>query len=320
MSKIIFASGFKTDLTAFLDHKRKTGFPYRSGAYYLADFDRYCSKNYPDCNQLTRHICLSWAVKRQSENASGFVSRVTPLRQFGKYLTSSGFDAYILPDQLGSHVSRPKPYIFNTADLKSFFDATDNMERYYQSVIRHFIAPIMFRYLYCCGLRPCEVRNILRKDANLETGKLFIRESKDRRERIVILPVELLTLTNAYLCKINAIYPESDFMFPNRYGKYMTYENQEYLFDICLTKSNIFSSQKPTLYSFRHSYATHRLYTWMKEGQDISAKLPYLCAFMGHSSFVSTAYYIHLIPEVFQEMSGIDMSQFEELIPEVVPE
>jgi len=316
----MFESGFALYLAAFLDHKRKLGSPYKNGAYYLADFDRYCLENHPNSDQLSRDICLSWSVKRQSEDASGFMSRVTPLRQFGKYLVSLGFDAYVLPSQLGSHASRPKPYIFNTADLKRFFNVTDNMKRYYQSVIRHFVAPLMFRYLYCCGLRPSEARNILISDLKLESGKLFIRESKDKRERIAMIPTELVMLTKSYLCEIDDIYPDSEYLFPNHCGKHMTYDNQVYLFDLCLTNSGISSSQKPTLYSFRHSYATHKLYLWMKEGQDISAKLPYLSAFMGHSSFASTAYYIHLVPEVFQEMSGVDLSHFEDLIPEVAPE
>jgi hypothetical protein len=60
MAEIIFKSALKYQLTAFLDHKRKLGRPYRSGAYYLADFDKHYLDKYPNCNQLLRDICLSW--------------------------------------------------------------------------------------------------------------------------------------------------------------------------------------------------------------------------------------------------------------------
>ena len=319
MPEIIFHSRFKSDLSAFLEHKHKHGSPYKNGAYYLADFDRYCITNHPDCNQLSKNICMTWAVKRSSENASGFLSRVAPIRQFGKHLVGLGRNAFVLPEQLGSHAGRPIPHVFSTDELQRFFSAADSMERYYQSVIRHLVAPLMFRYLYCCGLRPKEARNINIQDVNLESGRLFIRESKDHRERIVVIPADLACLTKEYLPKVKDIYNEVQMLFPDRYGARMTYDSQKYLFDICMAKSGLHPLTKPTLYSFRHSYATHRLYSWMKEGQDIAAKLPYLSAFMGHSDFACTAYYIHLIPEIFMDMSGMDMSQFESLIPEVVP-
>ena len=319
MSEIVFNSKLKQNIEDFLKHKHELGNPYKNGAYYLADFDRYCLKIFPDCDKLQKSVCLSWAVKRSSENASGFLSRVTPLRQLGKYLVSLGYDAYVLPDRFGSHVSRPTPYIFSTDDLRHFFDATDNMERYYQSVVRHYVAPVMFRYLYCCGLRPQEARNIYIQDVNLETGKVFIRESKGNRERIVMLTEDMINLTTKYLSNLTGVYENSEILFPDRYGMKMSYDTQNYLFGVCLTKSGISTdtATKPNLYSFRHSYATHRLYMWMKDGHDISAKLPYLSAFMGHTDFSSSAYYIHLVPGLFQEMSGMDLSKFESLIPEV---
>lgn len=320
MPEIAFQSGFKSDLQAFLEHKRKHGIPYKNGAYYLADFDRHCSQYYPGCDQLSKSICMAWAIKRPSEDASGFLSRVAPVRQFGKYLVSLNQDAFILPERLGSHASRPIPHIFTTGELRQFFDAVDNMERYYQSVVRHLAAPLMFRYLYCCGLRPQEARSIHICDVNLESGRLFIRESKGRRERVVMIPADLIGLTKAYLPKIRNVYNEIEMLFPDRYGAKMTYDSQKYLFDVCMAKSGLLLPTKPKLYSFRHSYATHRLYLWMKDGKDITAKLPYLTAFMGHSDFACTAYYIHLLPELFLEMSGMDLSQFESLIPEVAPE
>ncbi len=46
--------------------------------------------------------------------------------------------------------------IYNLLDFDRFF--ADSMERYYQSTVRHLVAPVMFRFMYCCGLRPCEAR------------------------------------------------------------------------------------------------------------------------------------------------------------------
>lgn len=45
--------------------------------------------------------------------------------------------------------------------------------------------------------------------------------------------------------------------------------------------------------------------------------LPYLSAYMGHAQLSDTYYYIHLVPGQFEIMSGIDLSRYEVLLPEV---
>ena len=55
----------------------------------------------------------------------------------------------------------------------------------------------------------------------------------------------------------------------------------------------------------------------MNEGKDLSAMLPYLSEYMGHTTLSSTFYYIHLVPGMFEFMSGIDYSGFQDLLPEV---
>ena len=56
---------------------------------------------------------------------------------------------------------------------------------------------------------------------------------------------------------------------------------------------------------------------WAEEGKDFGAYLPYLSSYMGHASFRSSYYYVHLLPEklgnaVFMDTHGI--------IPEVLHE
>jgi hypothetical protein len=45
--------------------------------------------------------------------------------------------------------------------------------------------------------------------------------------------------------------------------------------------------------------------------------LPYLSTYMGHAQLSDTFYYIHLVPEFFETMSGMDFHSFEKLLPEV---
>mgnify|MGYP001381114296 CR=1 FL=1 len=45
--------------------------------------------------------------------------------------------------------------------------------------------------------------------------------------------------------------------------------------------------------------------------------LPYLSAYLGHIQPKDTAYYIHLMPDVFQRIGKLDVSSYESLLPEV---
>ena len=67
----------------------------------------------------------------------------------------------------------------------------------------------------------------------------------------------------------------------------------------------------------RHRFATAVLMDWLERGEDLYTALPYLSAYMGHSDFRDTAYYIHLLPERLLKTSSIDWSRFSALIPEV---
>ncbi len=304
MSVNSFESAFRIKEENFLQFKHDFGHPYQRQRYHLLEFDRFCRDNYPTAEVLSEEIVMKWATIKPTENSNGYISRITTIRQFGKYLSMLGEDAFILPDGLKGGNMPLMPYVFSEESLSDFFSFTDTMERSYRSPFMHLIAPVIFRYMYCCGLRPMEARNLMRKDIDFASGRVFISESKQNKERFVYAPEELLLLTESYLHKAAAVYPDSDYLFINRSGKALSRDNHQYLFELCRNGAGIgaLGTKQPNLYSFRHTFATHRIYQWCKEGQNISANLPSLSAYMGHSHYAHTLYYLHLMPEIFADM------------------
>ena len=55
----------------------------------------------------------------------------------------------------------------------------------------------MFRLIYTCGLRPMEARTLKREHIYENTGEIFIENSKDNRDRIVIMSDDM----NTYILK-----------------------------------------------------------------------------------------------------------------------
>jgi integrase/recombinase XerD len=54
----------------------------------------------------------------------------------------------------------------------------------------------------------------------------------------------------------------------------------------------------PRVHDFRHSFAVQALLRWYRADVDVQAKLPQLSMYLGHVSIVSTAHYLHFIPQI----------------------
>ena len=130
MIRMSFESALRHKEYAFIKFKQTFGHRYESQTYHLLDFDRFCLAEFPDSDKLTEEMVMKWAVIKQTENSNGYISRISVVRQFGKYLSMLGEDAFILPDGLKGGDMPLMPYVFTSESLKNFWSYTDSMERY----------------------------------------------------------------------------------------------------------------------------------------------------------------------------------------------
>ena len=319
--KKIFRSHFKRHIIKFLEQKRALGYVYSSGERYLKNFDSFCTEYYPSESTLTKGLALKWAEVRETESVNGCLCRITPIRELAKYMNSMGMDSYVVPLHLLPRATRYIPHLYSSDELSSIFSVLDQLQPRNISPIRHIVAPVMFRMIYCCGLRPKEGRDILRSDVDLKTGRIFIQETKGHKDRVVVLSADMINLCQQYDKKIGAVLPKRQYFFPNSGGSAYSYRGQRDIYCQCLEKTNIlFPGNQPRIYDLRHTFATNVLFRWMKEGKDVNACLPYLSAYLGHEQFSDTAYYIHLVPQYFSQISDMCLSKHSHLIPEIEDE
>ena len=187
--------------------------------------------------------------------------------------------------------------------------------------IRHLQIPVIFRLMYTCGLRPHEARLIQKEHLNLSESTIFIPESKGHKDRIVAMSPEMTKICSKYYPYAVREFPNSPYLFPCQRFKGAAYSSGwlTEAFHLCWNTAGLgeVAGNAPRPYDFRHTFATYRLYRWMKEKRELGALLPYLSVYMGHAHFSDTAYYIHLIPDFFSELSGIDLDAYGSLLPEV---
>lgn len=241
------------------------------------------------------------------------------MREFARYLNRNGENACVLPPDIARKDAPYAPYIYTKAEIQAIWNVLDALKPRGGFPVRHFVIPAMVKLLYCCGLRPAEARRLRVGDVNLEKGRLNIMESKQHRSRIVMMADDVAAMLSDCNAVVSAVMPEREPFFPNSEGGFYGKRGLEKTFRQTLMKAGIDGTgrRSPRFYDFRHTFATHRLYHWMREGKDLNAMLPYLSAYMGHAQLSDTYYYIHLVPGLMEEMSDFAFSSAEVLLPEV---
>lgn len=300
--KYDFKSLFANDMLAYIKLRVSLGNEEDTYARRLHTFDTFCVEQYPEEDILSMEISEAWCTKKPNEKSNTLQLRTSILRGFSKYLLSIGKKAYVIPEGFAGHGIHYIPYLYTDIELSSFFIGADQLPPHPLSPFREYVIPVMFRVLYCCGLRPQEVRYIKVSDTNLEEGTLYISDSKRNKDRVVAMSTELRDLCIKYDAQMQKKLPSREYFFQNpNGGPYRIAWIQQQFFR-CWEKAGVSfrKDYKPRVYDWRHNYATRVIVNWMNEQKDIMNLLPYLSTYMGHSSLNYTAYYIHLVPELLK--------------------
>lgn len=302
----------------FIQYKRSCGFKYENEPKCLSRFCRFAVEQGVMSVEITRELAAAWIAPKEDESTKSRAHRITCIRQFAIYLDSIGFEAYILPEQPGIHARSFVPYIFTHEQIRSIIKEADATQPQEVARSMHLALPVIFRILYCCGLRVSEVCNLQFRDVNLDVGLLTIHDPKNGCDRYIPLSDSVKDACVAYA---EHVWWEKDtdyfFMAPDRtkispmtiYQRYRRY----------LTGAGISHGGKghgPRLHDLRHTFAVHVLQKWITEGADLTAMLPILSTYMGHMGIRSTAQYLRLTAEVYPEL----MKQVEETCSYVIPE
>lgn len=314
-------SAFSTHMENFLLHKKALGYSGISYIWHLRDFDRFCAEQFPSETVLTKEIVIRYTYAKDGELINSRNRRVATIRELARYLHSLGISAYLLPPKMTPAQTRYTPHIFTDNELSAFFLATDQFECRTSDILAQYSVAVIFRLLYSCGLRPGEVLRIRCEDIDLSTGQLYIRESKRHKDRIVMLSEDMLRLCNKYDVLCRKYLDDKIWFFSRSNGQSYNIQWLGYQFHKAWQNAALttFSAPKPRVYDFRHTFATRKLYEWMDAGVDLYQRLPYLSAYMGHSDFSTTAYYIHLLPQRLAANTTINWESFANLLPEVSP-
>jgi len=140
----------------------------------------------------------------------------------------------------------------------------------------------IFLTMYSAGLRSSEVRTLKVGDIDSKRMVIKIRDSKNNKDRYVMLSEKLLKeLRFYYKCYKHKI---KDLLFPGRDGKRLHGGTIRHIIKIAAKRANIKKEINP--HTLRHSFATHML----ENNIDIRR----IQLLLGHRCLRTTAKYTHV--------------------------
>ena len=313
-----YASNLAPLITDFIEFKNALGIEYKTSRYYLKQLDLY-NYNHKNCSKLDRETVEGWALIHSEKSISGDRSWISPIREFGRYLQSVGYeDAYVLDNRFVIQRYRAEVYLMTESEIHSFFRECDCFVLRHKALGRPYVLPALYRFLYCCGARCGEARKLKCEEVHLDKGYVDIIKSKAHRDRRLFLSDELIKYLVKYDRAIDKCFPDRVYFFPGGHGGICSPTAVSANFRNIWLAAGLKrdGTVKPRAYDFRHHYACANIMRWSAEGKNTHAMLPYLMRYMGHTGIGSTYYYIHLIPDFFPRYSEL-IASTEEFIPEV---
>ena len=316
-----FQSCFAPYLEKFLLEKRAAGFLYESEEWKLKHFDAFCMEEKVTEPRLNRELVQKWGTLRDGETFAACSARTSILRQFALFLAPLGIEAFI-PSSF-CRAEKKVVHIMSDEEIKAFFTETDRYIPRIRVPGFHRLADeykVIFRLIYCCGLRISEARKLRWQDVDLKQGSIRILGSKGHKDRRIYLAEDLACLFTVYKKVLHDKYGcLSEWVFPARET------------DRCLSVCSIDKKfrefwastacagccdKNPTVHCLRHTFVVKRMNQWMKDGIPLKEMLPYLSRYLGHQSPNGTFYYYHQVEEAFRIIRDRDKTG-KTVIPEV---
>ena len=291
-----FQSCFAPYIEKFIQEKRAAGFLYESEEWKLKHFDAFCIEESVTELCLNRELVKKWGTLREGE----------------AYIPSNFYKA-----------EKKVVHILSDAEIKAFFEEVDcyvptiSIAGFYRLATEY---KVIFRLIYCCGLRISEARKLRWKDVDFKQGTIRILQSKGHKDRLIYMAEDLTELLQTYE---KVLYDKyhclSDWVFPARET------------DRCLSNGTIDKKfrefwaltpyaeccdKAPTVHCLRHTFVVKRMNLWMEEGIPLKEMLPFLSRYLGHQSPDETFYYYHQVAEAFRIIRDKDKTG-KLVIPEV---
>ena len=303
----------------FITYKRSMGQKAANDLKHLSNLARFSLSYDLSKSLLPEEMATNWLNRRGDEKPKSQHDRRTTFTGFANYLNNLGYTVFI-PEFIKNRVqSKFSPHIYSDDELRRFFSVTDSMTWGSTSVITKnpAIPATLFRVLLGCGLRVSEAINLKYQDVNLTDCTLRILESKNHKDRLVVMDESLCRTMKNYVA--TCIPQKGQYIFVKNNGEPLSQALVYTWFRKFIDAAGIPHKGKdygPRVHDFRHTFAVRSLNKMLAEGKPLYTALPILKDYLGHHNIASTEQYVRLAEWMFPDVVAAMNTISEQIIPD----
>ncbi len=296
-----FSSGVSASMRSYLTLKRALGRQYIAEEWVLAHLDRFLAAR---CVDLTAETFAAWCLTLQHLASGTRRARMRIVRNLCLYRRRGEPDCFVPDERLFPPVHQAiRPHIFTDSQIVQLLAAARSLTRTALSPLCPENMRLAIVLLSTTGLRRGELTRLAVGDYDPPQRTLAIRESKFHKSRLVPLSADtareiehLIEIRDRRRLPAGAETPLLWHRNPHTGGGYSGGGfggAMRALFRRAGVRTA--TGHLPRTHDFRHGFAVNALLRWYRAGLDVQSKLPFLAAYMGHVSIVSTAYYLQFV-------------------------
>jgi integrase len=291
-------TGMRAHLEDYLRLRRSLGFKLTYPGYVLPSLISYLEQ--AGAATITAELAIAWAGQPAGVLPITWAHRLGAARGFARYLTTIDPATQIPPAGIWPATTpRPRPWIWAEADITALLQAAGSL----RPPLRAATYQALLGLIAAAGLRLGEAASLDRTDADLDAGVLTIRDSKTGRARLVPVHPTTARALRDYAARRDQLCPRpaTSRFFVSIRGTALIVSNVDLAFAGLTTAMGLRApGRRPRIHDLRHSFAVRQLIAWHRAGEDVSAKLPVLSAYLGHLSIAGTYWYLTAVPELME--------------------
>lgn len=224
--------------------------------------------------EILEYLLAKWSNNKLSESEQN--QKINSIKFFYEKVLNRPREVYEIP--------RPKkpfklPEVFSENEVRRILDAAGNLKH-----------KCILCLAYAGGLRVSEIINLKIADIDSDRMVIHIKNSKGKKDRIVMLSKKLLIILREYY---KSYKPESYLFEGMNGGKYSARSIQALLKNV---KSKAGVKKRGSVHTLRHSFATHLF----EGGTDILS----IKKLLGHNSLRTTMIYTHVSKEYINKIQS----------------
>lgn len=224
--------------------------------------------------EILEYLLAKWSNNKLSESEQN--QKINSIKFFYEKVLNRPREVYEIP--------RPKkpfklPEVFSENEVRRILDAAGNLKH-----------KCILCLAYAGGLRVSEIINLKIADIDSDRMVIHIKNSKGKKDRIVMLSKKLLIILREYF---KSYKPKSYLFEGMNGGKYSARSIQALLKNV---KSKAGVKKRGSVHTLRHSFATHLF----EGGTDILS----IKKLLGHNSLRTTMIYTHVSKEYINKIQS----------------